>query len=52
VPWGLGATVVLDSHTHTRFSDGASTPIDVVRAAAINGCGAVAIIRRAQHILT
>src|SRR5688572_4909968 len=44
VPWGLiGATVVLDSHTHTTFSDGASSPIDVARAAATNGCGALAI---------
>jgi hypothetical protein len=52
VPWGLGATVVLDSHTHTRFSDGASTPIDVVRAAAINGCGAVAITDHSDTLAT
>ncbi|MES2564775.1 MAG: CehA/McbA family metallohydrolase [Pseudomonadota bacterium] len=44
VPWGLiGPTVILDSHAHTRFSDGASEPLEVARAAAANGCGALAI---------
>ncbi|HET7159621.1 MAG TPA: PHP domain-containing protein, partial [Burkholderiales bacterium] len=44
VPWGLiGPTVILDSHVHTRFSDGASEPLEVARAAAANGCGALAI---------
>lgn len=44
VPWGLiGHTVILDSHTHTHFSDGVSSPIDVARAAVTNGCGALAI---------
>ena len=44
VPWGLiGPTVILDSHAHTRFSDGASEPLEVARVAAANGCGALAI---------
>jgi hypothetical protein len=44
VPWGVvGPTVVLDSHTHTRFSDGALTVPDVVSLAVRNGCDALAI---------
>ncbi len=44
VPWGLlGATVVLDGHAHTRFSDGALTPQDLVAMAVANGCTAFAI---------
>ena len=44
VPWALvGARVVLDSHTHTRFSDGALQPADLAAKAFENGCTALAI---------
>jgi hypothetical protein len=44
VPWGLmGQSVILDSHSHTRFSDGALAPKDVVAMAVANGCTAFAI---------
>ena len=44
VPWGLtGGTVVLDGHSHTRFSDGALSPQELATEALLNGCGALAI---------
>ena len=44
VPWGLlGPKVILDSHTHTVFSDGALTPEALVAMAVTNGCGALAV---------
>jgi hypothetical protein len=44
VPWGLvGQSVILDSHSHTRFSDGALAPKDVVAMAVASGCTAFAI---------
>src|SRR5438128_727982 len=44
VPWGLlGPTVVLDSHTHTVFSDGTLAPQALAAMAVSNGCTALAI---------
>ncbi len=44
VPWALlGPKVVLDSHTHTRFSDGALAPKALAEMAVSNGCTALAI---------
>jgi hypothetical protein len=44
VPWGLlGPTVILDSHTHTVFSDGALAPQALAAIAVNNGCTALAI---------
>lgn len=44
VPWGLtGQWLVMDSHTHTTFSDGASSVGDVVDQAMASGCDVVAI---------
>ena len=44
VPWGLiGPVIVLDSHTHTRFSDGALALPDLVALAVRNGCDALAV---------
>jgi hypothetical protein len=44
VPWGLtGSHVVLDGHSHTRFSDGALSPQELATEALLNGCGALAI---------
>jgi hypothetical protein len=44
VPWGLlGHDVVLDSHTHTLFSDGALAPQALAAMAVSNGCTALAI---------
>ena len=44
VPWGLlRPTVVMDSHTHTRFSDGALAPQALAAMAVSNGCTALAI---------
>ena len=44
VPWALtGAGVVLDSHTHTRFSDGALQPMQLAEKAFANGCTAFAV---------
>ena len=44
VPWALGgAWLVADLHTHTKFSDGALTPQELVEKALANGCHALAI---------
>jgi hypothetical protein len=44
VPWGLvGPAVVLDTHAHTRFSDGGLALPDLVALAVANGCTALAI---------
>jgi hypothetical protein len=44
VPWALlGSEVVLDSHTHTLFSDGALAPQALAAMAVSNGCSALAI---------
>ena len=44
VPWGLlGTVIVLDSHTHTRFSDGALALPELVALAVRNGCDALAV---------
>lgn len=45
VPWALagGVRVVLDSHTHTRFSDGSLQPPALAAKAVENGCTALAI---------
>jgi PHP domain len=44
VPWGLtGRSVVVDTHTHTRFSDGALLPGELAARAAMMGCDALAI---------
>ncbi len=44
VPWALGGQwLVADLHTHTRFSDGALTPSQLVEKAVAHGCQALAI---------
>lgn len=44
VPWGLvGRTLVLDSHAHSTFSDGALSVADLVNLAVTNGCDALAL---------
>jgi hypothetical protein len=45
VPWALagGARIVLDSHTHTRFSDGSLDPAALAVKAFEGGCTALAI---------
>lgn len=44
VPWALvGPYIVMDSHTHTRYSDGAHTVQEIAEKAALNGCRALAI---------
>jgi hypothetical protein len=40
---GENATVILDHHTHTRYSDGALSPAELVGLAITNGCDALAI---------
>ena len=44
IPWALVATpLVMDSHSHTRFSDGNLSVAELVRKAVENGCDALAI---------
>ena len=44
VPWALiGQWLVMDTHTHTRFSDGAYPLDEVVRRGVEHGCDALAI---------
>ena len=40
---GYPATIILDPHVHTKFSDGALSPEEVVELAVNNGCNALAI---------
>lgn len=44
IPWTLtGKWVVLDTHTHTKFSDGKYSVDEIVQYAQSNGCDALAI---------
>lgn len=44
MPWALtGSPVVLDSHTHTTFSDGGLSVQDLADLAFVNGCTALAV---------
>jgi hypothetical protein len=44
VPWALGGQwLVADLHTHTKFSDGALTPEELVEKALAGGCRTLAI---------
>lgn len=44
IGWSLGGKwLVADLHTHTRFSDGALQPDELVRRAVANGCQVLAI---------
>ena len=44
VPWaGRDASIILDHHTHTKFSDGALTPEALVGLALKSGCNALVI---------
>jgi len=50
VPWALtGTTLTLDTHTHTRFSDGELTPDELARLAVDHGCDALAITDHSDH---
>jgi len=49
VPWALGgAWMVIDTHSHTRFSDGGYPPDEVVNSALLAGCNALAITDHAE----
>jgi hypothetical protein len=44
VPWALiSRPLVIDTHTHTRFSDGGNSVEEIVQLAIDNGCNALAI---------
>src|SRR5262245_42661211 len=44
IPWGLtGRAIVIDTHTHTRFSDGSHSPLELASSAFASGCHALAV---------
>ncbi len=50
VPWALtGETLAVDTHTHTRFSDGELAPDELARLAVEHGCDAFAITDHSDH---
>ena len=50
IPWvDKGQWIRIDTHIHTTFSDGASTPAEVVQKALQYGCRAIAITDRADR---
>lgn len=50
VPWALtGRTIAVDTHAHTRFSDGSLNLDELAALAADNGCDALAITDHTDH---
>lgn len=50
IPWALnGSSILMDTHSHTRFSDGALTVAELVDRAALHGCDALAITDHGDH---
>src|SRR5262245_13251189 len=44
IPWGLtGRAIVIDTHAHTLFSDGSSSPAELAFRAFVAGCHAFAV---------